>query len=157
MKIINKFTKYNAGIILQVLLALLLSSCASMSLPSLPSLPSSKPENYPIYEVMTERAPFYHDRSPEGFGGGKSYPYLYLPKGTTVTMLNTGKQYGQVSLINGMKGWMPISTMAPQMATGLDQSSGVTPVSVRPAPAGTQGNSNADAFSPDRGVKLPSY
>lgn len=153
MKILNIFTKYNAGITLLLFLMLLISSCASMSLPTLPSISSGKPENYPIYEVMSERAPFYLDRSPEGVGGSKSYPYLYLPKGTTITMLDAGKNYGQVSLINGMKGWMPISTMAPQMSTGGAEPSS----SVTPAPAGAQGSPNAGATLPDSEIQLPTY
>ncbi len=131
-----------------------------MSLPSLPSRSSEasgKVENYPIYEVMTERAPFYLNHSPEGIGGAKSHPYIYLTKGMTVTLLTHGKRYGKVSLINGMKGWMPISTLAPQMATGAETSPGVRPLSSGAGAVGAGSGPQAGNFNPGNGIQLPSY
>jgi len=135
---------------------MLMCSCGSVSLPSLPTFKTSDPENYPIYAVMIQGAPFYLDRSPEGLGGGKDHPFLYLPKDTTVSLLNTGKKYSKVSLLNGMQGWMPISTLAPQMSTGESPSPGVTPSPGQSGPSDNQNKAN-DRHNPDATTKLPSY
>lgn len=138
--------------------ALLSISCASMTAPS---LPTNETRDYPIYKVMSDRAPFYQSSSPTGKWGNKGYPYLYLSKGMTVTMLKNDVPYSNVLLLNGMKGWMPISSLAPQMTTGEGSAA------VSPAP-GTTGSSGPPAGpgrskaaaghpSPDVPVQLPSY
>lgn len=123
-------------------------------------MPSAESKDYPIYQVMNERAPFYLKTSPQSRGGKDSYPYLYLSKGMTVTMLKNDKAYSKVSLINGMQGWMPMSVLAPQMSTGeTEGTSAVSPVSTRSptnSPAG-QNQPAAGGARPGSAVKLPSY
>ena len=123
---------------------------------SLPSLSSGKPKNYPIFEVMIRAAPFYLERSPDGIGGSKVHPFLYIDKGTTVSLLKSGKRYSEVSLINGMKGWMPVMALAPQMTTGLEPSPGMAPMPVGPAPSDARSKPTT-GFNPDAELKLPAY
>ena len=140
------------GLWLLLAITLLLTACSSVKMPSLPSLSVEDDKDYPIYNVMTERTPFYKDHKPKA---GKTYPYLYLSKGMTVTLLKNGNPYSQVSLINGMRGWMPIAKLAPQMISG----EGDALVS----PASTAGNTGANRAAgrgpkPPLGpVPLPSY
>lgn len=154
------FTKNAAGPVGQGLawivclpLALWFSSCASTSLPS---LPSRTEKEHPIYVVMAEKAPFYLKRPSKGGSSNKTYPYLYLPKGTTVSMLKNGDPFSNVSLVNGMGGWVPILNLAPQMATDGEAQTAVTPVpaaGVQRPPATKAGG----GFNPDNAVSLPSY
>ena len=138
-KVINN----GGGLVLLLALALLLTSCSSVKMPSLPSLSVEDDKSYPIYTVMTERTPFYKDHKPKA---GKTYPYLYLSKGMTVTLLKNENPYSQVSLINGMRGWMPIAKLAPQMISGERDA--------LVSPASTAGNSAAKRAA-SRGPKPP--
>lgn len=103
--------------------------------------------------VMAEKAPFYYKQSPKGRGGDKAYPYVYLPKGTTVSMLKNADPFSKVSLINGMEGWMPILNLAPQMASDEESRPGVPPPGTQQQPA----RKAAGGFNPDNAVSLPSY
>lgn len=105
---------------------------------------------------MAEKAPFYLKRPSKGGSSNKTYPYLYLPKGTTVSMLKNGDPFSNVSLVNGMGGWVPILNLAPQMATDGEAQTAVTPVpaaGVQRPPATKAGG----GFNPDNAVSLPSY
>lgn len=140
-------------------LVLVLSSCESMSLPSLPSPQAAVTgtrEN-PIYIVMSERAPFYLANAPRGKRASKGHPFLYLPKGTLVKVVKNKVPYSDVLLTNGMKGWMPIATLAPQMIAIDGPASNVEPVSEGAGAAGAGATPPPTNLNPDRGVKLPSY
>lgn len=159
MKFFKRFIKIDSGKMAILALVLLVSSCESMSLPSLPSKQASATgtrEN-PVYIVMEERAPFYLENAPKGRRGSKGHPFLYLPKGTLVKVVKNKVPYSDVLLTNGMKGWMPIVALAPQMVTTDGPGSNVVPVS------GEAGNTGAGAtppptnLNPEKGVKLPSY
>lgn len=155
MKFFKKTTRHFFIKTPALLAALLLSACASGDLPPMPSMSSAESKDYPIYQVMSERAPFYLKTSPLSRGGKDSYPYLYLSKGMTVTMLKNDKSYSNVSLINGMQGWMPISVLAPQMSTG--ETEGASAVSPASNPPAGQNQPAATGARPDSAVKLPSY
>ena len=159
MRVLNRVSELGVGRAVMLPLLLLFCSCSSMNLPPLPSFPSpssAKPKNYPIFKVMTQGAPFYLKHSPDGIGGSKAYPFLYLDKGATVSLLESGKRYSKVSLINGMKGWMPVMALAPQMTTGLGSSPGMAPMPVEPAPSDDH-SKPATRFNPGAGLNLPSY
>lgn len=138
-------------------LLLLLNSCETMQVPALPSMSVDEGKEYPIYKVMTDRAPFYLDKSPLGLGGKDRHPYLYLSKGMTVTLLKNKSPYSQVSLINKMQGWMPVAVLAPQMVgeSVTEGASAVTPVTQAGAKKGRQ--SGRPSVPLGSGVALPTY
>lgn len=152
MKFLKKFTKIDAAWALFPLV-LMLSSCETMSLPSLQSKEkvAAGIQEAPIFVVMSESAPFYLEGSSRGKRTDKGHPFLYLPKGTLVKLLKNEVPYCDVLLTNGMKGWMPISNLAPQMATADGPASNVEPI------AGEQGAAPAPSIKPERGVQLPTY
>ncbi|MCF6312364.1 MAG: hypothetical protein L3J39_07925 [Verrucomicrobiales bacterium] len=135
-------------------LILVQASCVTLGGSSGPSMSAGEGREYPIYKVMTDRAPFYLDKSPQGLGGKDRHPYLYLSKGMTVTLLKNKSPYSQVSLINKMQGWMPVAVLAPQMVgeSVTEGASAVTPV----ASAGAKKN-RPPARAPGSGVALPAY
>lgn len=105
---------------------------------------------------MAEKTPFYLKRPSKRGASDKAYPYVYLPKGTTVSMLKNADPLSKVSLVNGMEGWMPVLHLAPQMAADGEAQPTMTPV----PPPGTRrppGGDAAGGFHPDNSVTLPSY
>ncbi|NOY00471.1 MAG: hypothetical protein GXP30_12160 [Verrucomicrobia bacterium] len=155
MENLKKTVKLASKRLALLFLVFALSSCASLNVSSRPSKKSREVkeiEAAPIYVVMSEGAPFYLNNALKGRRADKSQPFLYLPKGTLVKVLKNEVPYSDVYLTNGMKGWMPISALAPQMATSDGPASSVEPVSSGPGASAT----NA-AVNPENGVKLPSY
>ena len=146
-----------------LLWVLVLSSCESMNLPSFPSKKASgaetaaAAEKAPIYVVMAERAPFYLENAPKGKRASKGYPFLYLTKGALVKVLKNQVPYSDVLLTNGMKGWMPISDLAPQMAPADGPASSVVPVSDGSGTTGGEATPLPSRLNPENGVKLPTY
>ncbi len=133
-------------------LAWLLSSCASTG--RLPSLSSGGDGERPVYVVMAGKTPFYLKGPTKGKFGSETYPYIYLPKGTTVSMLKNADPFSQISLVNGMTGWVPILNLAPQMAS--DGGGGSTAAPVR-GPSHIPPGAAAGGPHPDNTVTLPSY
>lgn len=160
MKVLKKLINFDSAWLALVLLVLLLSSCETMSLPSLPSKgerAATQMEEAPIYMVMTARAPFYLESAPRGKRASKGHPFLYLPKETLVKVLKNKVPYSDVLLTNGMKGWMPIADLAPQMATVDGPASSVQAVPVEAGASGDEATPLPTRLNPESGVKLPTY
>ncbi len=154
----GKIVKFESSQLLLLCLAFTFSSCASMNMPSKGSRDAEKIEAAPIYVVMAESAPFYLSNALRGRRVDKSQPFLYLPKGTLVKVLKNEVPYSDVYLTNGMKGWMPISALAPQMATTDGPATSVIPVSSGSGAGVTDPASKPPAaYNPESGVKLPAY
>lgn len=158
MKTFNKFIRIDAVWVLFPLV-LMLTSCETMNLPSLQSKEAAAIEikEAPIYVVMADRAPFYQEKAPRGKRASKGHPFLYLPKGTLVKVLKNKVPYSDVLLTNGMKGWMPISALAPQMAPADGPASSVVPVTEGSRSAGDGTTPLPTRLNPESGVKLPTY